>query len=328
MFLNYFKSSFFNQYLTIFIIGSLLWAGAIFRPVQMPEPEGPVPFYEWVYSMLQAYPSTASILAFFLLLFEAWFVTTIFSRHELVPKNSSVSALIFILFMSLHPVMMTITPATIALLLQLIILYHLLIYYNKPEHLDRVYIAGFFTALAGLFDTALNLWFVFILVALVVIRAANWRAWLAAFTGFLTPLIYVAAYAFWVDRFPELYRMYVAFFSNPSVLPFIIPPGFLTVAIPALLLIGVAWMTPVTASDKAVETRAKSNVVYWIFFFTIATIPFQGNYDISHFLLALPVISLLISRTLLGLKRQRMAEIMMLIYFFLTLGNNLWLSLL
>jgi hypothetical protein len=288
----------------------------------MPEPYGPVPFYEWSYSWLSLAPLLATFLAFILLLFEAWFVTTIFSRHELVQKNSSVSALIFIVFMSLHPEMMTMTPASFSLLFLLIILYQLLIYYNKPEHLDRVYIAGFLTAIAGLFDTAMNLWFLFILVALIVIRAANWRAWLASLTGFLTPLIYICAYAFWFDRLPALFQSYVTFFEKPEGLQFALPPGFLIVGIPALILIIWALLAPVAISDKAVETRAKANVVYWVFFFTLATMPFTGNHHLSHLLLALPVLSLIISRTILGLRKFKFSEIMLLIFFLLILGNN------
>jgi hypothetical protein len=322
MFINYFKSGFFSQYFSVFIIGLVLWSGTMVMPIPMPAPEGPAPFYQILYDLLHLYPRISSIIAFILLLFETYFFAGICNKHELVLKNSSLTAVSFIVLMSFYPELLTITPASIALFFNLIILYHLLIYYNKPEHLDRVYVSGFFTGISGLFYIPMNAWFLFILVALIVSRVSNWRAWFAALTGFVTPLIYLAVFAFWNDQFRNTIDSYTLYFSNISLHSYYIPVDFRIIGGLTLLLALWAMVMPLSSIDKAVETRAKLNVVFWTIFFCIATVVYAGQQMLVHVVLAMPVISLLITRTLLGLKKTRVAEIFLLVYFLVILANN------
>jgi hypothetical protein len=62
--------------------------------------------------------------------------------------------------------------------------------------------------------------------------------------------------------------------------------------------------------------------VFWTIFFSIATVVYAGQHVLVHVVLAMPVISLLITRTLLGLKKTKVVEIFLLIYFLVILVNN------
>ena len=325
MFIRFFKSSFFVQYLVIGIIGLALWITSFLDPPGMPVPEGPVPLYALLYDWLAGFPVAASIAGFCLVVAETYWLSTILSRHDLVLKNSSLSALVFLVMMSFLPEQLTLNPINIALGFMILILHHLLISYNKPEHLDRIFAAGFFTALAGMFYLPFLLWFVFVIIGFLVIRAGNWRAWMAAFIGLLTPFLYLATWHYWQDDFVAsalAYRDFfsrILFFPSPFRLDFYILSGFTLL----LALWGILYFRG--GPEKTVEIRVKTTMLMWTLGFTLLSFLFARSMAIYHPALAVPALAMVITGTLTSLKKTRFAEIILLLYFFTVLANNLYI---
>jgi len=288
-------------------------------------PDGPVVLYNLVYINLHDFPFIATLFGFILVLAETYFIASMFSRHELVLKNSSLSALIFIVLMSFLPPHLTLTPLNISVGFIILILYQILIYYNKPEHLDRVFIAGFFTSMASFFYLPIIIWFAFVIISLLVCRAGSWRAWIVTIIGFVTPFIYLAVWSYWRNEFIETAEQYVTFFSrivlfpNPFNTDFYILGGYtLLVAVWGILFYR-------KGTDKVVEIRAKSNVLLWTLFFVITSFLFSRSMAVYHIALAIPALTMVITRTLTGLKKTRLAEAILIIYFFAVLLNNIFI---
>ncbi|MEI6433424.1 MAG: DUF6427 family protein [Bacteroidota bacterium] len=325
MFINFFKSSFFSQYLIIAITGMFLWMSAFITPPEMPAPDSPVPLYNLVYFWLNNYPFVATLLGFILILTETYFLATMFSRHELVLKNSSLSALVFFVLMSFLPDNLTLTPVNIAVGFMIMILYQILIYYNKPEHLDRVFVAGLFTSIAGFFYLPFIIWFAFVIISLLLCSAASWRAWMAAFIGLATPLIYMAVWAFWHNEFIGTIDSYIKFFSRIVLFPNPFNADFYILGSYTLIVAFWGILFYRKGADKVVEIRAKSNVLLWTIFFVIASFLFSGSMAVYHIALAIPALTMVTARTLTGLKKTKVAEVILLIYFFSVLLNNLFI---
>jgi hypothetical protein len=324
VFIRFFKSSFFTQYLVIGIIGIVLWLSAFLSPPGMPAPEGPVPLYAVLFQLLHNLPLLGSCLGFCLVLAETYWLTRILSNHELVLKNSSLSALVFLVMLSFLPGQLTINPINIALGFMILILHHLLISYNKPEHLDRIFAAGFFTAIASMIYLPFILWFVFVIISFLVFRAGNWRAWMAAIIGLLTPFIYLSTWYFWQDAFIVKALEYPAFFShirlfaNPFHTDFYILCGFLIL----LAVWGIFLFR--SGPEKTVEIRVKTNILLWTLLFTLLSFVYSGSMAIFHPALAMPALAMVITGTLIGLKKARVAEMILLVYFLGVLLNNLF----
>jgi hypothetical protein len=306
------------------VTGLLLWISAFLSPPGMPLPEGPVPLYLLVFNLLQNHPFLATLAGFCLVMAETYWLTRILSVHELVLKNSSLSALVFVVMMSFLPGQLTLNPINIALGFMIMILHHLLISYNKPEHLDRIFAAGFFTAIASMFYLPFILWFIFVVISFLVFRAGNWRAWMAAFIGLITPFIYLAVWYFWHDELIIRAQSYVLFFSHILVFPnpfhtdFYILSGFTLL----LALWGIFLFS--SSPERTVEIRVKTNILLWTLVFTILSFFFSRSMAIFHPALAMPALAMVITGTLIGLKRTRLAEMILLLYFVSVLVNNLF----
>jgi len=326
VFIKFFKSSFFIQYLVIAVIGLSLWISAFIEPPGMPAPEGPVPLYALLYHIFINQPFLSTLVGFLLVIAETYWLTTILSHHELVLKNSSLSALVFLVLLSFLPGQLALNPINISLGFMILILYHLLISYNKPEHLDRIFAAGFFTAIASLFYVPFLLWFVFVIISFLVFRAGNWRAWLAGLIGLVTPFLYLAAWYFWQNELIARMYKYLDFFSHILVYPnpfhtdFWILSGFTLL----LALWGILYFRAGKV-EKTVEIRAKTNILLWTLVFTMISFVYARSMAIFHPALAMPAMSMVITGTLTHLKKTRVAEIILMIYFFAVLLNNLFI---
>ena len=325
MFIKFFKSSFFIQYLVIGVTGLCLWLSAFLTPPGMPAPEGPVPLYSLVYHIFHTMPLLSTVTGFCLVLAETYWLTRILSHHELVLKNSSLSALVFLVMMSFLPDQLTLNPINIALGFMILILHHLLISYNKPEHLDRIFAAGLFTAVASMFYLPFILWFIFVIISFLVFRSGNWRAWMAAFIGLITPFLYLAVWYFWHDEFVVRAMEFPSFFSHVLVFPnpfhtdFYILCGFTVL----LALWGIFLFR--SGPEKTVEIRVKTNILLWTFIFTLLSFVFSRSMAIFHPALAMPALAMVITGTLIGLKKTRVAEMILLVYFLSVLLNNLFI---
>jgi hypothetical protein len=299
---------------------------AFAEPPGMPAPEGPVPLYRLLYGLLSGMPLTATVLGFLVVILETYWLTTILSHHEMVLKNSSLSALVFIVMMSFLPGQLTLNPINIALGFMILILYHLLISYNKPEHLDRIFAAGFFTAIASFVYLPFLLWFVFVIISFLVFRAGNWRAWFAAVIGLVTPYLYLAAWSFWHDCLRLTVDEYLTFFSrilvypNPFRLDFWVLSGF-------TLLLAVWGILSFRSGpvERTVEIRAKTSILVWTLVFAAISFSYARSLAIYHPALAMPALAMVITGTLTHLKKTRVAEWILLVYFFAVLLNNLFI---
>ncbi len=289
----------------------------------MPPPDGPVPLYSFLCGLLNGYPRVASVLGFLLVLGESVWLNGVLNRHELVLKNSSLPSLVFIVLMSFIPEQLTLTPINISVFLLILILQNLLKSYNKPEHLDLVFGAGFFTAAAGLFYIPFLIWFAFVPISFVIFRSGQWREWVVSLIGLATPFIFLSAWYFWMSELIVRSTEYLEFFRSLLFYPVAIRLDFWVLGGYTLMLalwgMYSVWSGPM---EKTVEIRAKTSLFLWIILFTGFSFTFARSLAIFHPALAFPAFTLVITGTLTSLKKTFFAEWIFVIYFLLILLNN------
>ena len=82
--IRFFNSSFFIQYLSVCLTGLILWGRAFWDPPQMPVPEGYMPFYTLLYSVVSQFQLIRVILGFILVVGTAIYINRIFYSHNIV----------------------------------------------------------------------------------------------------------------------------------------------------------------------------------------------------------------------------------------------------
>lgn len=324
MFIKFFKSGFFSQFLAVGIIGISLWLRAFVEPPSLPRPYGPAPLYSILYDGLITLPHVAVILGFILVLIEMYWLNLMLNKHELVLKNSTLAALAFIILMSFYPELLILNPVNITVLFLIVVMHNLLISYKKPEHLDRTFAAGFFISIASMFYFPFILWIGAIPVSFLLFRSGKWRQWLSCFIGLLTPYLYLAAVYFWFDVLPRKIDDYILFIRQVFIFPIPVQTDF-WILIGLMLVFSVYALLTFKSGpvEKTAEVRAKINLFLWILIFCVLSFIFSGTMAIYHPVLANPAFALIVASSLMAIKKPAVMEWLLIIFFLMILVNNL-----
>jgi hypothetical protein len=325
MFTRFFRSSFFSQYVAIIVAGLLLWVRAFIVPQLMPVPSGPAPLYELLYSVLSDIPLLAVILGYLLNLFSAFYLNFLLTKHEILAKNSSIAAFLFIFLMSYYPVLLTLHPVNICLFILLLILERVFASYNRQEPVDLAYSAGFLIGIGSMFYFPFIFFYIFVLIAFIVFRTSSLREWFGSFIGLGTPYIFLLVYYFWFDevkvRLFEFFQSFIPFFNLESFRN----TGFLifTSIQLILLLFGIAACLP-RISEKTIEIRRKTILLIWLAIVVLLSFPFVGSLLPYHLLISFITVSALLSMYILRLKNSFNLEIILMLLILLVFMHNLF----
>ncbi|MBN1199233.1 MAG: hypothetical protein JXA23_07770 [Bacteroidales bacterium] len=273
MLTRYFKANYPGQYITIGVIGLLLWGLGTLHPPAMPLPQGPAPLYTLLYSWLSGVPYLAMVLGFLLVIVQAVWLNYIGLTHDLVPHNTSLTALLFLLFISLLPSYLTLTPITLTIPFLLLVLQALLKAYNQTEPIELVYTAGFFVALASLFFFPTLLFYGFILSTFLVYRTMKWREWVSSLIGLATPYLYLVVVYFLTDHLSSLASIYSGYLGQARAgIPKADLNTWILIGFLGLFTLMGLWSTLRTIGEKTVELRKKGIVLLWMLFWSLLII--------------------------------------------------------
>jgi len=300
-----FRSGYPVQFLTIGLIALIIWGISAANPVDMPGEQLSAPLYNLIYDWLHNLPYLCLALGFLLIITEAVWLNIILNQHSLIPSNSSLAALIFVLTISLIPDSHTLNPVNISIVFLLLILQSLLRAYNETEPVEAVYAAGFFTAVGSFFYMPVMLFYLFILLSFIIYRSFSWREWISSLLGFLTPFFYLAVIWFLLDDREKISLSFLQPLLHP-IWPVMHLNLATWISFGLLLLLTINGLRTIILRlpDKTVEIRKKTLVVIWMFATGIITIVYAGQIPSFHVgLLAAAIAVFLTDFLLLANKR-------------------------
>src|ERR1039457_5611935 len=180
-----------------------LWAYGFIHPV-VPLIEHAAPLYKLLISGIVRYPFLLTLLSFILIFCEALLIYHIVEKNEITETKSYLSAIVYIVLMSLQPEMLSLHPIVIANLFMLLALHKLMQTYRKETAYSEAFDSGFFISLAALFYIPSLIFILLLWIGLVIIRPFVWREWLISFIGILLPCVFLVFYYFWNDKLDAL----------------------------------------------------------------------------------------------------------------------------
>lgn len=128
------------------------------------------------------------IISLFTILLGAFFVNFLTINQEITSKTNFLPSFFYILFAFSSTTSNTIEPILIANLFVLPSLYFLMNSYREEKALSEFFKAGLFMGLASFFYIHYIYLFPVCIIALMILRAFNWREWTVLIIGLLAPL--------------------------------------------------------------------------------------------------------------------------------------------
>jgi hypothetical protein len=322
MLVRFYKSSFPAQFIALGIAGLIPWVVACLIPVKMPSPDMPAPLYSILYTALSSVPCIPALAGFLLVFFEAVLVNHILTRHDLVEKNSSLTALIFFLLMSFLPAYLTLTPVNLVMILILLIIKGMFEAYNLNEPIESVYTAGFFTGLAFLVYVPVILLTGFLMITFFLYRTLKWREWVSSLIGLCTPLLFLVVISFLTDSLPQTIDHYITYFStlrinfpHPGLTEFTLMGFVILMTLPGMIS---AFRH---RGEYTVEIRKKNLALIWITIWLVGAFFLSGSFYMYHPSLLAAGLSPLIAGYGMKLRKPFWFEIVIRVFILFILIN-------
>ncbi len=173
----------------------LLWLKQIIlgRALSVNDNEVAMPLVNLLNSLVQM-PLLQAIYVIVVTLISAALLMGIVLKHDILRGHDYLAALIFILFTLALPDQKQVCGAHLAIFFCLLSFNSLLSIYNRTGKSGNVYLATLFIGVAGLLYPPALLFLPIFLFGIGLLKVFNWRDFLLAIFGTITPFIFAASY--------------------------------------------------------------------------------------------------------------------------------------
>jgi len=260
-------------------------------------------------------------MGFILIIFEAFLLSNLFSKHQLTHSNSFLSGFIFVLFLSRTPSHLGFHPALFALLLSLFSLKTIFENYKAIRSYNLLLTSSLMLSLASLFIPAVILLFPALWMSLLLFQSFSWRSIPISIIGFLIPYLFIASLYFWMDQsllFIDHINGLIVNLLNipqlPSTYEF-----FELFTSGILLLLATSFIIPRIGS-KTISIRKKTSFMVWCIGLIII-VSFISTDTLSREIVFIPFAALL-GFYFSSAKRQFWPDLFISLTFILILFQN------
>lgn len=247
-----------------------MWMYSFIDPIPMRIPSDLLymPFYS-TFSIIQNGTLISQVIAFSIILFQGLLLVQFNKRHILINHRTYLPAFFYVLIASSFVHLHRLNPVIIGSLFIFISINFIFDTYRSDYALNRLYIAGFFIAIASLIWAPFAVIFVIIWISLMILRPFIGREWIVGLLGFLTPFLFIFVYYYVFaseNNFNLLLNSYLKSFDiaiNFSQLHF---SYYIFYGIIVILILASSYVLISNFQKKKIKTRKLFLINWWLFF--------------------------------------------------------------
>ncbi|HSG67557.1 MAG TPA: DUF6427 family protein [Bacteroidales bacterium] len=328
MLIRYFKSSFYPQYLLLVLLAAGLWAGVLYHGCSQTETGKESPLFMVLTGAVGFNSLLGLFVGFILTLFAAFLLNFILIRHELLPKNGLIGALVFVILMS-HPALaLGMNPVITAGLFIVLAFDRILSTYGKADPTQEVFSAAFLSALASVIYFPSVVLILLLLISFVVFGTFSFRMLLVAVSGILAVYLYLFVFYFLNDQLEVQYEVYSEWIRTMPDMAFLSSGAEYVVWIMVLLMFIAAIMHLFShLNEWNISVRKKALMTMWLVMLGVITVFYEGDkLPIALLLIMIPVSAIIAVYLASRKKPNLMMEIYLILIYLATLANNLFFT--
>lgn len=314
------------QYILLILLGAGLWLRVYSGPCEISLPGLEAPMFLMLINLMPDSYVLLSLIGFSLLILQAFLINIMAIKHELLPKNSLVVAMVFILLMSQPSAAIGLTPLHFAGIFVILAYNRILSSYGTADPTKDIFSAAFLIALASLFHFAAIFLLIILILSLIIFGTFSPRIFLVAIAGVVAVYLYLLVYYYLTDNLQGQYCMYVNWFSHlPAVRLNYSVTQMISWSMQVLVFIAAVYYSLTHMNEWNISGRKMQLLNIWFAILAIATLIYAGEYSpVAVTLTAVPL-ALIIGGYFLNRKRIPMLmEIFFLLWFLISCFNNLF----
>lgn len=320
--LKFFRHSYIAQLVVITLLLVVLWIPAFviqFHDTAVGLPT--TPLYNLIAGMFDSSNIAMTVLTFFVMGLCALFFNSMLSVNQLVTRNSSIGAFVFVLCMCCVQLRDEYYPFLLAgtFIMMAMQTIYLIYQVEKPE--SYLMNAGLFVALASMFYYPAILLIIWVLMSLVIMDIRELKHFIIPILGFLMPYFILLICVYFNHTLIENYHNYMVAFNDFGFEKL----GLTTMETVALVLVFVfvglsLMMIKSGNADNSVGTRKKVNVTLWLFAFGFMMLFIQKPVVCNG--LIYMVLAVIVSMALSCIKKSKIIDIALIILMLAIIANQ------
>lgn len=195
--LKFFNKSFFTQYITIFVLGLLLWLPAAFLQTGIETPQNSSGTVSHITDYINNnFPVLGAIATFLLTIIAGLFINKMANHYNLTGKTSTLPLFVFILISGFSPLFHSFTLFTITLPFTTLFYSLIFKHYHKGGNIFLSFDTGMTVGILTLLYPPLLLLIFILWFSLLSFKGISWRNFTAGLFGLLFPLFLIYSYYF------------------------------------------------------------------------------------------------------------------------------------
>ncbi len=313
MFIRLFKSNNVVALAVLPFIALCIWCFGFIQPQVLPL-KHTMPLYEVVAGLTLSTAWLNTLLAFILVLGQAYLLNYIVNQNDVLPKQSYLPALLYVVFISNNKDMLELHPLLFSNLFVLLAIEKLVSSYRKDIAFSESFDAGILFSIASLFYLPNIVFFPLLGVAFILFRPFNWREWVISFFGVILPYVFLVSYYFWFDKLDYLWydKLLFQFVREQAIV--YVPGTFYTMIAIGWLVIFLSLIKTFGSLSVGSQKSKKSMVFFiWLALFSGASIFIAPEISTKYFsALAIPT-SVFCANYFLTQKKEWYGELLFLI---------------
>lgn len=290
-----------NQPGVIFVLifsAIILWMSSFIEPIgiQIPTDDLSMPLYNFIMQYLKINSLASVLFTFALVLVQAFLMVQFNKKYILINYRTYLPAFFYILISGSFVHLQRFNPAILGCLFIYIAIDYIFSIYRKEYALNKLYLAGFFIAIASLIWAPFAVYILILFIALMILRPFIGREWMVGILGFLTPFLFAFVYYFvffdqylqgFLDNFTQSFQLIKPIYALHY--SYYIFYGFLS-----LMIIIASYTIAVNYQKKKIKTRKYFEINLWLFLISLSILIFFKNvsYEILY-TMSIPIAFLL-----------------------------------
>ncbi len=318
--IRFFRNNSPSSFILLPLLALAFWIGSFF--MKPAEPIFAMPLYNLLTNPLNSLHVVASIVAFIIVVAEAFLLNYIINENEILNKPTFLPALLYIVFMSCDTQLLTIYPLLFANFFILMAINRLMTSYRKDIAFSNAFDAGFLLSIATLFYFPCIVFFPLLIIGFILFRPFNWREWVISFIGTAVPYTFVFTYYFWNDVLDYWWNVKVFYPGTKHLI--LISPGFYFMICVASLIVLLSFAKLfVGIVDASQKNRKGISLLLWLLGLALLSMFLSPELSLQNFsVLAIPA-SVFCSNFFLRVRKIQWAELLFTLLFVAIIINQI-----
>ena len=320
--LKFFKHSYIAQLVVIVLLLVALWIPVFISHVSEVAVGSPItPLFNLVASIFDSSSLALTIFTFVVFGASVLFFNSMLSVNQLVTRNSSIGAFVFVLCMSCVPIQDEFYPFLLATPLIMMVLQTMYLIYQVEKPEPYLMNAGFFIALASMVYFPAILLIIWVLLAMMIMGFRELKHYLIPILGFVFPYFILFVCFFFNHTLIDNVRDYTLAFNELGFEKL----GISTLENIALILVfvftGLSLMKIRSENaDNSVATRKKVSITLWLFAFSFLMLFMQK--PVVYNGLIFIVLAVFVSMALCYIKKSKLIDIILVVLMLAIIVNQ------